>query len=60
MDWVKRSNEYTFTDGKSGFSINFAGMKFERSDINALARVGYISLSPHCHICSFLADHLCR
>ena len=37
MDWVKRSNEYTFTDGKSGFSINFAGMKFEKSDINALA-----------------------
>ncbi|MBO5668020.1 MAG: glucose-6-phosphate isomerase [Lentisphaeria bacterium] len=37
MDWVKRSNEYTFTDGKSGFSINFAGMKFNAEDISALA-----------------------
>ena len=37
MDWVKRSSEYTFTDGKSGFSINFAGMKFEKADIEALA-----------------------
>ena len=31
MDWVKRSSEYTLTDGKSGFSINFAGMKFDES-----------------------------
>ena len=37
MDWVKRSSEYTFTDGKSGFSINFAGMKFDKKDIDALA-----------------------
>lgn len=37
MDWVKRSNEYTLTDGKSGFSINFAGMKFDSNDIAALA-----------------------
>ncbi len=37
MDWVKRSNDYTFTDGKSGFSINFAGMNFDASDIEVLA-----------------------
>ncbi|MBE6359770.1 MAG: glucose-6-phosphate isomerase [Lentisphaerae bacterium] len=37
MDWVKRSSEYTFTDGKSGFSINFAGMKFDRCDIDSLS-----------------------
>ena len=37
MDWVKRSNDYTFTDGKSGFSINFAGMKFDENDLAALA-----------------------
>lgn len=39
MDWVKRSKDYTFTDGKSGFSINFAGMKFDSADIAALAPV---------------------
>ena len=37
MDWVKRSSEYTFTDGKSGFSINFAGMDFDASDIRDMA-----------------------
>ena len=37
MDWVKRSNDYTFTDGKSGFSINFAGMDFDASDIRDMA-----------------------
>ncbi|MBE6389391.1 MAG: glucose-6-phosphate isomerase [Lentisphaerae bacterium] len=37
MDWVKRCEEYTLTDGKSGFSINFAGMDFKADDIAALA-----------------------
>ena len=37
MDWVKRSGEYTLTDGKSGFSINFAGMNFNSDDIAKMA-----------------------
>ena len=37
MDWVKRSGEYTLTDGKSGFSINFAGMNFNGDDIAKMA-----------------------
>ena len=49
MDWVKRSKDYTFTDGKSGFSINFAGMKFDSADIAALA--------PACEkACAGIAD----
>ena len=37
MDWVKRSSDYTLTDGKSGFSINFAGMNFDEASLAALA-----------------------
>ena len=37
MDWVARNSKYTLTDAKSGFSIAFAGMKFEDKDIDALA-----------------------
>ena len=37
MDWVKRSCDYTLTDGKSGFSISFAGMKFDEAALTALA-----------------------
>ena len=37
MDWVKRSSDYTLTDGKSGFSISFAGMNFEEADLVQLA-----------------------
>ena len=37
MDWIKRSRDYTLVDGKSGFTISFAGMKFEESDLAALA-----------------------
>ena len=49
MDWVKRSNDYTFTDGKSGFSINFAGMKFDDKDLAAMA--------PACEkACAGIAD----
>lgn len=36
MNWVKRSADYTFTDGNSGFSINFAGMKFSEDDLSAI------------------------
>ena len=28
-DWMERCHKYTFVDGKSGFQINFAGMKFQ-------------------------------
>ena len=37
MDWVKRSSDYTLTDGKSGFSINFAGMKFDEALLSTLS-----------------------
>ncbi|MBE6375791.1 MAG: glucose-6-phosphate isomerase [Lentisphaerae bacterium] len=36
MDWVKRNCEYTLTDGKSGFAISFAGMKFDENDLAKL------------------------
>ncbi|UDQ99042.1 glucose-6-phosphate isomerase [Lentisphaerota bacterium WC36G] len=32
-DWTNRVNKYTITDGKSGFSINFAGMKFSEQSL---------------------------
>ena len=36
-DWMERCHKYTFVDGKSGFQINFAGMKFEDSAIKEMA-----------------------
>ena len=33
MDRIDRSGRYTLIDGRSGFSIVFAGMKFEEEDI---------------------------
>ena len=36
MDWVKRNEQYTLTDGKSGFGIAFAGMKFTDAELTAL------------------------
>lgn len=36
MDYQARSRAYTLTDGKSGFSIAFAGMKFTAADLAAL------------------------
>ena len=37
MDWVARNSKYTLTDAASGFSIAFAGMNFNDSDIDALS-----------------------
>ena len=37
MDFVERSRKYTLTDGSSGFSVSFAGMKFDDDTLNALA-----------------------
>ena len=37
MDWIQRSGDYTLTDGKSGFSISFAGMKFDERDLAGLS-----------------------
>ena len=34
--WIERNHQYTLVDGESGFSINFAGMKFTDSDLNSL------------------------
>lgn len=34
--WIARNHQYTIIDGESGFSINFAGMKFADSDIDGL------------------------
>ena len=34
--WVKRNKDYTLTDGKSGFSLNVAGMKFTDEQISDL------------------------
>ena len=36
MDWVKRNLDYTLTDGKSGFSISFAGMDFSSASLESL------------------------
>ena len=36
MDWVARNSKYTLTDAQSGFSIAFAGMNFNDSDIDTL------------------------
>jgi glucose-6-phosphate isomerase len=36
MDSIERNHKYTMTDGKNGFSIKFADMKFEQSDLDAL------------------------
>ena len=37
MDWVARNSKYTLTDAENGFSIAFAGMDFNDSDIDALS-----------------------
>ena len=37
MDWVARNSKYTLTDADSGFSIAFAGMNFNDSDIDKLS-----------------------
>ncbi len=37
MNWVARNSKYTLTDAESGFSIAFAGMDFNDSDIDALS-----------------------
>ncbi len=37
MDWVKRNLDYTLTDGKSGFSISFAGMDFSSASLESLS-----------------------
>lgn len=36
-DWIARNAEYTLTDGASGFSLDFAGMKFTAAEIDAMA-----------------------
>lgn len=35
-NWTERNAKYTLTDGASGFSIAFAGMKFEDADLEAM------------------------
>ena len=37
MNSIERNHKYALTDGKNGFSINFADMKFEQSDLDALS-----------------------
>ena len=36
-DWMDRCRKYTFVDGKTGFQINFAGMKFQDSAVTEMA-----------------------
>ena len=36
-DWMKRTREYTLLDGKTGFTVDFAGMKFTGEQLAALA-----------------------
>lgn len=38
MNLIERNREYKLTDGKYGFSINFADMKFDQSDLNGLSK----------------------
>ena len=35
-EWIERNIEYTLVDAPSQFSIDFAGMKFQKSDLEAL------------------------
>ncbi|QSH40553.1 glucose-6-phosphate isomerase [Lentisphaerota bacterium ZTH] len=35
--WIERNHKYTLVDGETGFSISFAGMKFEDSDLEKMA-----------------------
>ena len=37
QEWIERNRKYTMTDGNSGFSISFAGMKFSDADLNSMA-----------------------
>ena len=37
MNWVERNQKYTLIDPATGFTIAFAGMKFEDKDLAALA-----------------------
>lgn len=36
-EWIDRNRRHTMTDGTTGFSINFAGMKFDDGDLDAMA-----------------------
>ncbi|MCP3968398.1 MAG: glucose-6-phosphate isomerase [Lentisphaerae bacterium] len=35
--WIERNHKYTLVDGDTGFSLSFAGMKFEDSDLEKIA-----------------------
>ncbi len=37
QEWIERNRKYTLTNGKSGFSIAFAGMKFSDADLDKMA-----------------------
>jgi glucose-6-phosphate isomerase len=37
QEWIERNRKYTLTDGNSGFSISFAGMKFSDADLDGMA-----------------------
>ena len=37
QEWIERNRKYTLTDGNSGFSISFAGMKFSDADLDSMA-----------------------
>ncbi|MCK4983693.1 MAG: hypothetical protein KAS17_12255, partial [Victivallaceae bacterium] len=37
QEWIERNHKYTLTDGNSGFSIAFAGMKFSDADLDKMA-----------------------
>jgi len=34
--WIKRNQDYTLTDPESGFTVNFAGMKFTQSKLDGM------------------------
>ena len=36
QEWIERNHKYTMTDGNSGFSIAFAGMKFSDLDLDSM------------------------
>ena len=37
MDWISRSRKYTLIDGKSGFTISFAGMDFSDEELDGFS-----------------------
>ena len=43
--WVDRCHKYTIVDGESSFQINFAGMRFEDAELQAIEELRVVTQS---------------